>query len=80
MNEIKTYEAIIEPFEDGRLWVRCAYCGKKAFPVNDDTCIKNLRFKCRDRRCRRYFIVNYLQAHEATQNPEEVSRWQTGDI
>lgn len=42
-------------------WVVCPYCFKKQFPVESDTDIKNLRYRCRGSRTKseHFMIVNF---------------------
>lgn len=56
--ENKKYEQaeIVEYHE--RNWVRCPYCGRLMFPIDDDTVIKNFRYFCKNSRCRRTMIIN----------------------
>lgn len=37
-------------------WFCCPYCGRKLFPVDNETQIHKLRFKCKH--CKREFEVN----------------------
>lgn len=41
-------------------WVVCPICGKKQFPINKDTIIKNLIFQCKisTSNSKHYFSVN----------------------
>ena len=41
-----------------QLWVTCPHCGKKQFPVSEDTTIINLTWRCRHTQCRQSFTVN----------------------
>ena len=43
---------------DGTLWVCCPYCGKKQFPVDKETKISNLKWKCKGSDCKRDFEIN----------------------
>lgn len=39
-------------------WVHCPYCGKKLFPLQKDTEIKNLVLKCKNNKCHKKIIIN----------------------
>lgn len=39
-------------------WYRCPYCGKKLFPIREDTEIKNMPYKCKDNRCGKEILIN----------------------
>ena len=43
---------------DGRLWVICPRCKRKAFPITEDTEIKNLTYQCKNSLCKLLFRVN----------------------
>ena len=43
---------------DGRKWVCCPQCGRKAFPIMDETRIKDLVFQCKESRCKLNYKVN----------------------
>ena len=43
---------------DGRKWVCCPLCGKKAFTIESNTVIHNLNYQCKDSRCKLIFVVN----------------------
>lgn len=51
-------QAIIKIDRTGQKWVYCPYCDKKHFPVNDGAKIKNMRYKCRNSKCKETFTVN----------------------
>ena len=50
-------EAIVKQY-DGRKWVCCPRCGRKAFPIEDRTEIKNLIYQCKESRCKLLYKVN----------------------
>jgi len=50
-------EAIIK-YIDGRKWVLCPRCGRKAFPVCEEAEIKNLTYQCKDSKCKLLYRVN----------------------
>lgn len=39
-------------------WICCPWCGKKAFPVRNDTEIRCLDWKCKNTKCRKGFEIN----------------------
>lgn len=40
-------------------WVKCPFCGKRAFMVTPGAVIKGQIFKCRGSSCKKEFEVNY---------------------
>ena len=47
---------------DGKKWVCCPQCGKKAFPIEDQTEIKNFTYLCKEKRCRLTYQINIKQS------------------
>lgn len=45
-------------FKDGRDYTHCPYCGKKQFPVQEDTRIENLLYQCKNSKCKREFKID----------------------
>ena len=39
-------------------WVYCPYCNKKEFPLNENTIIINMDYKCRASHCKKIFRIN----------------------
>lgn len=39
-------------------WVHCPFCGKKQFPIEEDTKIRNLKHICKGSKCKKEFWVN----------------------
>jgi len=39
-------------------YIHCCYCGKKLFPIANDTVIRNLKYKCRGSNCKRFVLIN----------------------
>lgn len=56
-------EALILKDKDGKPWVACPYCKKRAFPITEKTKIKNLMYKCKDNKCKQLFLVNVGNEH-----------------
>lgn len=54
--EIK--EAYVETEHDGTLWVRCPYCHHKLFPVEENTKIHNLTYKCKGSNCKEMMRIH----------------------
>lgn len=54
--EIK--EAYVETEHDGTLWVRCPYCHHKLFPVEENTKIHNLTYKCKGSKCKELMRIH----------------------
>lgn len=50
-------EAIIK-YIDGKRWVCCPQCGRKAFPVENNTEIRNFTYQCKESRCKLLYKVN----------------------
>lgn len=40
-------------------WVKCPFCGKRAFMITPGATIKGQVFKCRGSSCKKEFEVNY---------------------
>lgn len=56
---VKTNNAYIQyDNKTGKNWIHCPFCGKKHFPIEDDTVINNLKQKCKGSNCKKEFIVN----------------------
>lgn len=60
IKEMKNY--MTEPIEgmsyaekdkEGNVWIHCPWCGKKQFPVNHDTKISHLQYKCKSSNCKK---------------------------
>lgn len=45
-------------FHDGKMWVTCRYCGKRQFPIEHDTKIVKLPWKCKGSNCKKELEVN----------------------
>lgn len=43
--------------EDG--WIKCCYCGKKQFPIDNRTIIRNLHYACKNSKCKREILINH---------------------
>lgn len=41
--------------QDG--WTHCPYCGKKIFPINNETTIRNLEWICKNSKCKKTVII-----------------------
>ena len=39
-------------------WVTCPHCGKRQFPINSDTVIINLQWKCKASVCKQMFMID----------------------
>lgn len=42
--------------QDG--WLHCPYCGKKIFPVKEDTIIWNLEWICKNSKCKKIVSID----------------------
>lgn len=42
----------------GKKWICCPQCGRKTFPVEENTVIENLVLQCKESRCKLLFKVN----------------------
>ena len=51
-------EAYIKLDVNGKPWIACPYCNKRAFPLGEDTKIKNLQIRCKANTCKKIFVVN----------------------
>lgn len=49
----------VEKDKEGNVWIHCPWCGKKQFPVNHDTKISHLQYKCKSSNCKKMFEINY---------------------
>ena len=49
-------EAIVKHI-DGKKWVCCPRCGRKAFPVGEETEIRNFTYQCKDSRCKLLYKI-----------------------
>lgn len=45
-------------YKTGVLWVHCCHCGKKQFPITEETRIHKLPWKCKASGCRKEFEVD----------------------
>lgn len=45
-------------FKDGKDYVHCPYCGKKQFPVQEDTRIENFMYQCKNSKCKKEFRID----------------------
>lgn len=50
--------AYVERDKKGKWFVHCPWCGKKAFPIDEETRIKRFTFKCKGSNCKHTFEVN----------------------
>lgn len=53
----KFEEALLVEYKKG-LWIQCPYCKKLIFPVDKETGIQNLRYYCKNSRCKRTMLIN----------------------
>lgn len=44
--------------KDNKAYVSCGHCGKKQFPIEKNTVIRNLPWRCKSSKCKRIFTVN----------------------
>ena len=51
-------EAYTRRDKENVIWVHCPYCNNKLFPINEDTKIINMDYKCRSSHCKRIFKIN----------------------
>lgn len=51
-------QAYIAYDKNNRPFVACPHCGKRQFPVEKDTVIRNMPWKCKASACKKYMIVN----------------------
>ena len=55
---VESNEAYIQyDYKTKQNWVHCPYCGKKQFPIGEDTFIENLIQKCKASGCKKEFVV-----------------------
>lgn len=48
---------IQQNFKDGKDYIHCPYCGKKQFPVQEDTRIENLLYQCKNSKRKKEFKI-----------------------
>lgn len=39
-------------------WIQCPYCGKRQFPIGQNTKIRNLLYRCKGSSCKRHFLID----------------------
>lgn len=45
-------------YKTGILWVCCPHCGRKNFQITEKTKINNLKYPCKNTKCKKIFEVN----------------------
>lgn len=51
-------QAYISYDKNNQLFITCPHCGKRQFPVEQDTVIRNMSWKCKASACKKHMIVN----------------------
>jgi len=41
-----------------KYWIQCPYCGKRQFPIGQNTKIRNLLYQCKGSSCKRHFLID----------------------
>ena len=41
-----------------KLWIKCPYCGRLMFPIDEDTVIQNFKYYCKNSKCKRTMIID----------------------
>lgn len=51
-------QAYISHDKNNNPFVTCPHCGKRQFPIEKDTVIRNMSWKCKASDCRKKMVVN----------------------